>query len=506
MTMADKAENGEITIIGGGTAGWMAAAILAPLSQQGYRIRLVESEEVGTVGVGEATIPQINLFNQALGIDEDEFLKATKGTFKLGIEFVDWGRVGQRYMHAFGEVGRDVGIVAFQHYWRRAHEAGLAKDLRHYSLNETAARAGRMQRGKLRTTDAIPPMPYAFHFDASLYARYLRTIAEARGAERTEGKIVDVALDPESGDVRSVELESGTKVGGDLFIDCSGFRGLLIEQALETGYEDWTRWLPCDRAVAMPCAHGQAPLLPFTRATARPAGWQWRIPLQHRIGNGYVYCSQFLSDDEAAATLASNLDGEALGEPRPLRFVTGKRRKMWNRNVIALGLASGFLEPLESTSIHLIQTGLQRLLRLLPRKSGTKAEAEEFNRQSAAEYERVRDFLILHYKATERDDCDFWKHCAAMDVPDSLKQRIELFRESGHIFRAPDDLFTEVAWLQVMVGQNIHPQRHHPMVDAITVDDLRSYLETWEAIIQREVAQMPRHEDFIARTCAMEAA
>lgn len=504
--MGEASHHTEITIVGGGTAGWMAAAILAPFTAQGYRIRLVESEEIGTVGVGEATIPQINLYNQALGLDEDDFLRACKGTYKLGIEFVDWGHVGQRYMHAFGEIGRNVGIVGFQHYWHRARELGLAKELRHYSLNETAALAGKMQRGRLRTTDALPPMPYAFHFDASLYARYLRGIAESRGAERVEGKIVDVRLDGESGDVESVTLDGGEILTGDLFIDCSGFRGLLIEGALKTGYEDWSHWLPCDRAVAVPCAHGEGALTPYTRSTARDAGWQWRIPLQHRIGNGYVYCSSFISDDEAASTLLANLDAPALAEARPLRFVTGMRRKMWNRNVIALGLSSGFLEPLESTSIHLIQSGLQRLLRMLPRRSGTAAEADEFNRQCANEYERVRDFLILHYKATSRDDSPFWKHCAAMSVPDSLGHKVELFRQSAHIFRTDDDLFTEVAWLQVLVGQGIYPERHHPLADAISADDLKSYMDTWEAILGREAAQMPRHEDFIARQCASEAA
>jgi tryptophan halogenase len=495
-----------LVIVGGGTAGWMAAAILAPLTQDGYSITLIESEDIGTVGVGEATIPQINLYNQALGIDEDELLKATQGTFKLGIEFVDWWREGHRYMHAFGDVGRDVGIVPFRHYWHRAHQLGLAKGLSHYSLNETAALDGRMQRGKLRTTDALGPMPYAFHFDASLYARYLRRIAERRGAKRIEGKIIDVVQDSESGAIISVTLESAASIPGDLFLDCSGFRGLLIEQTLGTGYEDWTKWLPCDRAQAIPCAHRTAEITPYTRSTARDAGWQWRIPLQHRIGNGHVYCSAFISDDEAAQTLLANLDGAPQAEPRQLRFVTGKRRKMWNRNVVAFGLASGFLEPLESTSIHLIQSALQRLLRLLPRGAGTPAEAEEFNRQSAAEYERVRDFIILHYKASERDDTPFWRQCRDMEIPDSLAQKIELFREAAHIFRAPEDLFSEVAWFQVLVGQGVIPERHHPMADSVEESDLKSYMETWEKLLLREVAQMPRHEEFIANRCAARAA
>ena len=484
----------------------MAAAILAPLSRDGWSVTLVESEEIGTVGVGEATIPQINLYNQALGIDEGEFLAATQGTFKLGIEFVDWHRLGHRYMHAFGDVGRDIGIVPFGHYWHRAQELGFARPLAHYSLNELAARDGRMQRGPLQTTDAVPPMPYAFHFDASLYAAFLRRIAEPRGATRREGRIVDVRRDGESGDVSAVRLESGAEIAGDLFLDCSGFRGLLIEGALETGYEEWSKWLPCDRALAVPCATGGEGLTPFTRSTARTAGWQWRIPLQHRTGNGHVYCSEHITDDEAAAQLVEALDGERQADPRPIHFTAGRRKRAWNRNVIALGLAGGFLEPLESTSIHLVQAGLQRLLKLLPHGRDCRAEAAEFNRQTELEYERIRDFIILHYKATERDDTPFWRHCSAMAVPASLSERISLFRETGHIVRRDDELFTEVAWLQVLVGQGVVPKRHHPMADGVEADDLKSYLETWEALMMREVRQMPSHEDFISRHGAAKAA
>jgi len=491
-----------IVIVGGGTAGWMAAALLGSLAEEGYSLTLVESDEIGTVGVGEATIPQINLFNQALRIDEDEFLRETGGTYKLGIEFVDWGRLGHRYMHAFGDVGRDVGIVPFGHYWRRAQQLGLAGPLGQYALNEVAARAGRMQRGPLRTTNMLPAMPYAFHFDASLYARYLRRLAEARGVRRIEGKVEHVAQDGDNGDVASLTLSCGEVVAGDLFLDCSGFRGLLIEQALATGYEDWSHWLPCDRALAVPSTPAGDTITPFTRSTARTAGWQWRIPLQHRVGNGHVYCSAFISDDDAREQLLANLDGAPQADPRPLRFLTGRRTRLWNRNVVALGLASGFLEPLESTSIHLIQSALQRLLRLLPRGRGTPAQAAEFNRQSALEYEQVRDFIILHYKATERTDTEFWRHCAAMPVPDSLQARIELFREAGHIFRSQDDLFTEVAWLQVLVGQGVMPATHHPMVDSVEPADLRSYLETWEALLMREVAQMPLHEHYLSSRAA----
>ncbi|WP_246167497.1 tryptophan halogenase family protein [Sphingomonas piscis] len=484
----------------------MAAAVLAPLTQDGYRICLVESDEIGTVGVGEATIPQINLFNQALGIDEDEFLRATGGTFKLGIEFVDWGRIGDRYMHAFGDVGRDIGIVPFQHYWTRARKLGVGKDLRAYALNELAARAGKMQRGKLRTTDKLPPMPYAFHFDAGLYAAFLRHIAEARGVIRIEGKIVSAELEGESGNVGSVSLDDGRSIEGDLFLDCSGFRGLLIEGQLKTGFEDWSRWLPCDRALAAPSSHGAEGLIPYTRATARPAGWQWRIPLQHRVGNGYVYASAFTSDAHAEQLLLANLDGAPQADPRPLSFTAGRRRKFWNRNVIALGLASGFLEPLESTSIHLVQSSLQRLLELLPRGTESDVERAEFNRQTAAEYERVRDFLILHYKLTERDDSEFWRACRDMAVPDAVQHKVDLFRGAGHIVRDEQDLFAEVAWLQVMVGQGIVPERNHPMADSVSEADLQSYLDTWEALLSREVRQMPAHQDIIAQRCAAVAA
>lgn len=496
--MSEESSLVSILIVGGGTAGWMSAALLSQFKENGYRIVLVESEDIGTVGVGEATIPQINLFNAALGIEEDEFLRATQGTIKLGIEFVDWYKAGHSYMHAFGAIGRDVGIVPFQHYWQRARRLGSAKTIEHYSLNEVAARAGKLQRGAPRTSDKLPDMPYAYHFDAGLYAHYLRGLAEQRGVERVEGKITDVTLDAVTGDVASISLESGQKISADLFIDCSGFRGLLIEGALETGYEDWTRWLPCNRAVAVPCGNAQRQL-PYTRSTARDAGWQWRIPLQHRIGNGYVYCSDYIGDNEAAATLLANLDGEPIAEPRFLKFTTGKRRKFWNRNVIALGLAGGFMEPLESTSIHLIQSGLSRLLKMMPRKQVNPADAAEFNRQSDFEFERIRDFLILHYKATERTDTPFWRHCANMDIPDTLTTKIELFRSRGHIFREHEELFTEVGWLQVLVGQGIIPEDCHPLADGVEADDLAAFMETLELLIAREVKQMPSYDDFIAK-------
>jgi tryptophan halogenase len=490
-----------IVIVGGGTAGWMTAAALGRFLRRGYAITLIESDEIGTVGVGEATIPQIRVFNSALEIDEDAFLRATSGTIKLGIEFVDWLRPGHRYMHAFGSVGRDAGLAGFQHYWRRAHALGRAKPLGAYALNEAAARAGRMRRGPAQTSRTLPEMPYAFHFDASLYAAFLRRFAEAHGVVRVEGRIVDVALSGESGDVAAVVLGGGRVLAGDLFIDCSGFRGLLIEQALHTGYEDWSRWLPCDRAMAVPCGPA-AGLTPYTRATARAAGWQWRIPLQHRTGNGYVYSSAHLSDDEAARTLLANLDGPALADPRPLRFVAGKRRRIWNRNVVAIGLASGFMEPLESTSIHLVQSAISRLLKLMPGRRVIGAQVDEFNRQSDFEYERIRDFIILHYKATERDDSAFWQERRSMRIPDTLAAKIELFQAGGHIFREHEELFTEAGWMQVLIGQGFLPAAWHPLADQAPESELTEYLALIEGLIAREVATMPRHEDFIAKLAA----
>ncbi len=491
----------KIVIVGGGTAGWMTAAALSNFLETGFDIHLIESDDIGTVGVGEATIPMINMFNSALGIDEDAFLRATQGTFKLGIEFVDWYRIGHSYHHAFGDIGRDVGLMPFQHLWSRAHKLGKAKPLGTYSLNNVAALAGKMQRGAPRTADVLPAMPHAFHFDAGLYARFLRRYAETRGTFRTEGKVVDAILDGESGNIAAVRMENGDQIGGDFFVDCSGFRGLLIEQALHAGYEDWTQWLPCDRAIAVPCeSDGSA--IPFTRSTARAAGWQWRIPLQHRIGNGYVYSSAHISDDEAAATLLANLDGRPLAEPRPLKFTTGRRKQVWKRNCLAIGLASGFMEPLESTSIHLIQSAISRLLKLLPGKHVAETDISEFNRQTDFEGERIRDFLILHYKATERDDSAFWRHCSAMDVPDALARKIALFQANGHIFREHEELFTEVGWLQVMVGQGMMPEGHHPLANQISEGDLADFMEMIELLNKREVAQMPEHRDFIAQNCA----
>ncbi len=490
----------KVVIVGGGTAGWMVAAALARLVGKQFTTVLVESDEISTIGVGEATIPQIRLYNAMLGLDEDEFLKRTRGTIKLGIQFVDWLRPGHRYLHAFGPVGRDLGLLPFHHYWLRQRALGRAEPLGAYSVNAVASLQNRCSREAPASSarQPIPGVVHAFHLDAGLYARYLREYAEARGVVRTEGKITHASLRGADGFIEAVHLERGARVDGDLFIDCSGFRGLLIEQTLKSGFESWAEWLPCDRALAVPCASG-GEFTPYTRATARPAGWQWRIPLQHRIGNGYVYSSRHVSDDEAAATLLANLDGSALADPRPLRFTAGKRRTFWTRNCVAIGLASGFLEPLESTSIHMVQSAIIRLLNFFPRRGFDAADVEEYNRQSHREYDRIRDFLILHYHAVERDDSEFWRACRRMSVPDDLARRLALFRSCGRIYRTSEELFTELAWLQVMIGQGVEPASYHPFADQLSEAELTEFLSTIRALIERDVAGMPSHAEFIAR-------
>ncbi|MEA3138449.1 MAG: tryptophan 7-halogenase [Gammaproteobacteria bacterium] len=492
-----------IVIIGGGTAGWMAAAALAKVLGPGHAIRLVESEEIGTVGVGEATVPHLKLFNQILEIDEVEFVKQTQGTFKLGIEFVDWGRLGDRYVHGFGTIGHDYGLLPFHQYWLKLFRAGKAADIGAYSLNTVAG-----PRGKFMTSASDAPtnsplsnIAYAYHFDAGLYAKYLRRYSEARGVKRTEGRVVEVQLRADDGFIETVILQGGEQLRADLFIDCSGFRGLLIEDALHTGYEDWTHWLPCDRAIAVPCENVGAPT-PFTRSTARAAGWQWRIPLQHRTGNGYVYSSAHVSDEEAARTLMSHLDGRALAEPRKLKFTTGMRKKFWNKNCVALGLASGFLEPLESTSIYLIQSGIARLLNLMPDRDFSPVLIERYNSQAAFEIERIRDFLILHYFATERRDSPFWRYCSGMSIPEPLADTIRLFKDSGRFFRNAEEMFAITSWVQVMLGQHIEPQHYHPAVDLLPDQEIAGMVDGVKKVIAACVEAMPTHAQFIARHCA----
>lgn len=496
-----------ILVVGGGTAGWMAAAGLAKALGTSCTIRLVESEEIGTVGVGEATVPHLSFFNQMLELDEATFVRETQGTFKLGIQFNDWARLGDTYIHGFGTIGHDLGMLPFYQYWLRARAQGHADVLDAYSLNTAAAPRGRFMSGASDAPAGSPlaSINYAYHFDAGRYARFLRQYAEQRGVQRTEGKIKQTLLRPDDGFVEAVVLESGERIEADLFIDCSGFRGLLIEQALHTGYEEWTHWLPCDRALAVACEK-VGPPTPYTRSTARTAGWQWRIPLQSRTGNGHVYSSAHTSDDEAAAILLANLDGKPLGDPRPLRFVTGRRKQAWNRNVVAMGLASGFMEPLESTSIYLIQVAIMRLIALFPQRDFSPVLRERFNAQSTVEQERIRDFLILHYKATERDDSAFWRQCRDMSIPSTLEDNIRLFKDNGGFFREGNEMFGPVSWVQVMIGQRITPQGYHPLVDQMPLDDLIKFMAGVRGVIDNCVEAMPPHEAFIARHCAAQAA
>ena len=486
-----------IVIVGGGTAGWMTAAALGRFLE-GWSITLVESDEIGTIGVGEATIPSINMFNEALGIDEAEFLAATGGTYKLGIAFEGWGRPDQGYVHAFGLVGSALGVVPFHHYWLRGLKLGIAKPLGHYVLHTLAIAANRFAHLNPPANSPLPPLPYAFHFDASLYAKFLRGFAQKRGIIRQEGRIIAVERDGESGDIDAVVLANGTRIAGDLFVDCSGFRGLLIEQELESGFEDWTDWLQCDRAVAVPCARVE-PLVPLTRSIARKAGWQWRIPLQHRIGNGYVFKSAAISEDEAAATLLANLDGEALAEPRTIRFKTGRRSRTWVRNVVAIGLSSGFIEPLESTSIHLIQTAITRLVDLLPAGKISEATRDDYNARSAFEMERIRDFIILHYHANQRVGEQFWDELRTMEIPATLQHKIDLFRSTARVVPSFDELFDTRAWIHVMIGQNIIPETYHPIADQLPEPRLKEFLDGLERAHLQQVARMPDHGEFVAR-------
>ncbi len=489
----------KIVIVGGGTAGWMAAAALAKILGElpELQIELVESEEIGTVGVGEATIPQIKLFNDMLGLDENDFVRETQATYKYGIEFVDWTRLGHRYIHPFGFYGINMKGVEFHHHWLKGRMLGDRAPLDEYSLAAVAGRQGRFERPQFgQPNSPISKVSYAFQFDAGLYARFLRGYAEARGVIRTEGRIVEVAQNGETGFVEAVVLQNGARVAGELFIDCSGFRGLLIEQTLKSGFEDWSAWLPCDRAFAVPC-ESSADEQPLTRSTARGAGWQWRIPLQHRIGNGYVYSSSHLSDDEAAATLLANLDGAPLADPKPLRFTAGYRKNPWIKNVVALGLASGFLEPLESTSIHLVQSGIARLMSMFPTRNFDQAEINRFNAMSEREYVDIRDFLVLHYRATERNDTAFWDYCRTLDPPEGLAEKLEMFRHNGRIFRNNDELFTETSWLSVMVGQGVEAGGYHPAADLLPDQETLRRLAHVRHVIASTATALPPQRQFL---------
>ncbi len=490
-----------MVIVGGGTAGWMTAAAMATvLRRDRWHIELVESDAIGTIGVGEATIPAIHDFNRKVGLDERDFMRKTNATFKLGIEFVDWSRIGTAYMHPFGRFGFDINGVAFHHYWVREQQRGDRTPFGDYCLPHVAGKRGRFALPVNDPRSVLSTYSYAFHFDAGLYARYLRGIAERSGVVRTEGRIVDVALRGEDGFVESVELDDGRRVTGDLFIDCSGFRALLIGQALGVEYESWQHWLPCDRALAVPSANPDS-LDPFTRSTAHAAGWQWRIPLQHRTGNGHVFSSAHMDEDVAGRILLDNLEREALGEPRTIRFVAGRRRTMWEKNCIAIGLSGGFLEPLESTSIYLIQAVIMKLIERFPGEDFDEVEIADFNRQVARSFEQVRDFIILHYKATDRNDSEFWNYCRNMAIPDSLDYRMQTFHETGYVVYDRRELFIETNWAAVLLGQGIVPRTTDLRVDCVPRSAVLDRLAQMRQVIAAAVEQMPPHAETVSAYC-----
>ncbi len=484
----------KVVIAGGGTAGWMAAASFAKLLGKTLDVVLIESDDIPTVGVGEATIPTMLTLHELLGINEREFLAETNGTFKLGISFENWRDVQEDYFHSFGFTGKDCWAAGFQHFWLKGKQLGFAKDFGEYCPELVAARASKF---------AVTPktgLNYAYHIDAGRYAAFLRRVAESHGAKRIEGKIVDVGLDTESGEIKGLTLASGAEVSVDLFIDCSGFRGLLIEQALHTGYRDWSHWLPCDSAIAMQ-TESAGPPVPYTRSIAREAGWQWRIPLQTRVGNGLVFCSRYLSNEDAITTLLKNVEGNPINDPRVIKFKTGTRRKHWNKNCIAIGLSSGFIEPLESTSIHLIQRAITRLMQMFPHDGIRTPDVDEFNAQMDNEISHIRDFIILHYNVTHRNDTPFWRFCQSMDIPDSLRHRIELFKQTGRVFKSPTDLFGENSWTQVMLGQGLIPEQYHPIVNMMSDDELTTFLKGIDQSVTNQVAKLPSHLDFIKFYC-----
>jgi tryptophan 7-halogenase len=485
----------KVVIVGGGTAGWIAAVALSRKLGALLKINLIESDEIGTVGVGEATIPPMRTFHKLLGIDEQEFMRATEATFKLGIEFENWGKPGDNYIHSFGKTGKETWLCAFHHFWLRARALGIAEDFGSYCFELQAAKQQRF------ATSPTSDINFAYHLDATRYAKYLRTLSEVNGVKRIEGKVTKVHQQQSNDFIHSVQLEDGQIIEGDLFIDCSGFRGLLIEQTLHTGYEDWSHWLPCDSAIAVQ-TETTAPAVPYTRAIARESGWQWKIPLQHRVGNGLVFCSRFISEENARSVLMKNIAGKMLIEPRVIKFKTGRRLKSWNKNCIALGLANGFIEPLESTSIHLIMMGVTRLMHLFPFDGINAALAEEFNRLSRVEAEQLRDFIVLHYYATERDDSPFWNHCRTMEIPDTLKLRLDLFKNSAHAYQADGELFRVDSWTQVMFGQRIMPEHHHHLPNTMGEKDLKQFLTSMNVGIKKAVAQLPAHSDFVSQYCA----
>lgn len=491
----EKKARMRIVVAGGGTAGWMTAAALAGTLGDLIDLTLVESEAIGTIGVGESTIPPIILFNRLLGIDEADFMRSTQATFKLGIKFENWKHIGENYFHSFGVTGKDHWSAGFQHFWLEGRSKGHKASYDDYCLELQAALAGKFAH--------LPDdrVNYAYQLDSALYAAFLRRRAERDGARRVEGRIAKVELSPETGEIVALCLDGDRRIEGDLFVDCTGFRALLMDGALHVGFEDWTHWLPCDSAIAVQTSSVRPPV-PYTRAIAHDAGWQWRIPLQHRQGNGIVYCSRYLDKEAALQRLLSSVEGQVLTQPNFISYKTGVRRHQWYRNCVAVGLSGGFMEPLESTSIHLIQRAILRLIRMLPNGRISERDVAEFNDQQMTDMEQIRDFLILHYKVTQRRDSGFWRHCSSMDVPSELEQKIELFRETGRVFRRHEELFVENSWVQVMMGQGIEPQSWHPVAARLRADELDRFLSSLRESVAKSVDAMPSHQTYISRYCA----
>ncbi len=497
MSEAAAPQIKNIVIVGGGSAGWMTAAALSSLlNPRSVNITLIESEQIGTVGVGEATIPDIINFNALLGIREADFLKATKGTFKLGIEFIDWARKGESYFHPFGVHGADMQGIDFHQYWLSLNRKGDTRALEDFSMCAVAAKSNKFALPDGNPRSALSQLRYAYHFDATGYASFLHSYAEDRGVTRIEGKVLDVQQAPETGFISSLQLEDGQVIEGDMFFDCTGFRALLMEKVLQVSHKDWSHWLPCNTAQAVACEQ-TGELLPYTKSTAKTAGWQWRIPTQTRTGNGHIYCDEFISDDEAINSLLSDLDGPAMGSPREIKFRTGCRSKFWEKNCIAIGLSGGFLEPLESTSLFLIQEGISKFITMFPTADMPGIVQDEYNRQLTQKFEQVRDFIILHYKATERDDSPFWNYCREMSIPDSLTHKIDLFQEAGRAFRYEDELFSKTSWIAVMIGQNIYPRSVDPIVASLPAEDISRSLNSMQTAMTKAATAVPKHSDFI---------
>jgi tryptophan halogenase len=491
-----------VVVVGGGTAGWMTAAALGRFLGDAIDIRLIESAEIGIIGVGEATLPHLRAFVARIGLDEAEFMRATRATMKLGIELRDFGRIGESYIHPFGDYGFPLAGLDFHHYWLRQHASGDPAPIEAYSLPILAARAGKFAVPRPGEDELSDCWGYAYQFDATLFAPLLRRQAESFGVRRTEGRIVDVVQDGASGDITALTLAGGEVVEGDFFVDCSGFASLLIGRMGEDNWEDWSRWLPCDRAAALPCTSPEGEIAPFTTAAAMAGGWRWRIPLQHRVGNGYVFSSAHVSEEEACREILSAVEGEPLADPRILRFRTGRRRRSWVGNVVSIGLASGFLEPLESTSIHLAQVAIMRLIELFPTGAVSPIDRDEFNRLIDYEYDRVRDFLILHYHATTRTDSPFWNHVRTMDVPATLESKIALWREAGRVEHYGEGLFRQPSWIAVYLGQGVAPEGYDQRAERIAPDQLERAMGELRGELQRRAAAMPSHREHLVSSGA----